>query len=126
MAKIKIKSDCGNSPRKEFLKQFHIAMAEGDMNFMADNLSGTIRLELVGSHALTNKEAFEEYIVKSPLWNVKELDIDAIITHGNEASANGRVVTSENLKFAFCHVYKFKGFKGTQVQSIQAYLIQEL
>lgn len=122
---INVKADCGNSPRKEFLKQFHIAMAEGDWPFVADNLSDSIRWEWVGSQVLENKEAAEEQLVKSPLWEVKTLDVDAIITHGNEASANGRVLTSEGKTFAFCNVYKFKGFKGTMLQSVQTYLIQE-
>ncbi len=125
MAKITVKADCGNSPRKEFLKQFHTAMAEGDWSFVADNLSDSIRWEWVGSQVLEGKEAVEEQLAKSPLWQVKELVVDAIITHGNEASANGRVVTAAGKTFAFCNVYKFKGFKGTILHAIQTYLIKE-
>lgn len=124
MAKITVKADCGNSPRKEFLKQFHTAMAEGDWSFVADNLSDSIRWEWVGNQVLDSK-AVEEQLVKSPLWQVKELVVDAIITHGNEASANGRVVTAAGKTFAFCNVYKFKGFKGTILHAIQTYLIKE-
>ena len=100
-------------------------MANGNLNFLMDNISDTIHWEIVGTQTLTHKEAFEKQILKSPLWQVKELVVDAIITHGNEASANGRVLTAAGKTFAFCNVYKFKGFKGTILNAIQTYLIKE-
>ena len=124
MVKVTVEADCGNAPRKEFLKQFHIALANSDSNFVIENITDDIHWEIVGNHAITNKEEFGKRILDSPFWNVKELVIDAIITHGNEASVNGTVVTSDDLKFAFCNVYKFKGFKGTLLKSIQTYLIE--
>src|SRR5690606_11069170 len=124
MVKVTVEAYCRNAPRKEFRKQFRIALANSDSNFVIENIIDNIHWEIVGNHTITNKEEFEKRILDSPLWNVKELVIDAIITHGNEASANGTVVTSDDLKFAFCNVYKFKGFKGTLLKSIQTYLIE--
>lgn len=124
MAKITVETDCGNAPRKEFLKQFHIAIANGDLNFVANNTMDTIQWELVGKQVISNKEDFEKGIVESPLWDVKKLVIDTIITHGNEASATGSVVTEDDLEFAFSKVYVFKGFKGTLLKSIRTYLIE--
>ena|SRR5690606_30714054 len=124
MVKVTVQADCGNAPKKEFLKQFHIALAKGDSNFVIENIMDTINWEIVGNHTITNKVEFEKRALDSPLWNVKELIIDAIITHGNEASANGSVVTTDDSKFAFCNVYKFKGFKGTLLKTIQTYLIE--
>ncbi|WP_461533923.1 hypothetical protein, partial [Sinomicrobium sp.] len=116
-------ADCGNAPRKEFLKQFHIALANSDSNFVIETITDNIHWEIVGNHTITKKEEFEKRILDSPLCYVNELVIYAFITHVNEASANGTVVTSDDLKFAFCNVYKFKGFKGTLLKSMQTYLI---
>ena len=124
MAKVSVGVDCRNAPRKEFLKKFHIAIANGDNKFVVENIIENICWEIAGNQTITNKEAFEKQILKSPLWHVEELIVDAIITHGNEASVNGRAVTTEHKTFAFCNVYKFKGFKGTLLKSIQTYLIE--
>ncbi len=124
MAIVNVKADCGNAPKKEFLKQFHIALANSDSNFVTGNITEDIHWEIVGNYTITSKEDFKKRISDSPLWNVKELVIDVIITHGNEACVNGRVVTSDELKFAFCNVYIFKGFKETLLKSIQTYLIE--
>ncbi|WP_262249419.1 nuclear transport factor 2 family protein [Parapedobacter soli] len=125
MTKITIEVDCGNAPKKEFLKNYYIAKANGDIDFVINSISDTINWEVIGNKIITNREEFIGAIQEHTLWKVKELIIDAIITHGNHASVNGRVVTRSNLNFAFCDVYKFKGFKGSKIKSVQTYLIQE-
>jgi hypothetical protein len=80
MVKVTVEADCGNAPRKEFLKQFHIALANSDSTFVIENITDNIHWEIVGNHTITSKEEFEKRILDSPLWNVKELVIDAIIT----------------------------------------------
>lgn len=125
MAKIAVGVDCGNAPKKEFLKNYYIALANSDIDFVMDNISDIINWEVIGGSTITNKEEFGKAVQKHRLWNVKELEIDAIITHGNDASVNGRVVTRNNLIYAFCDIYKFRGFKGTIIKSIQSFLIQK-
>src|SRR5690554_3623379 len=100
MAKITVEVNCGNAPKKEFLKNFHTAIANGDINFVAANISDTFNWEIIGNNTITNKEQFVEAIQEHRLWNVKELIVDAIITHGNDASVNGRVVTADDLIFS--------------------------
>jgi hypothetical protein len=100
-------------------------LANGDIDFVMDNISDIINWEVIGSRTIKNKEEFRKAVQKYKLWNVKELEINAIITHGNDASVNGQVVTRNNLIFAFCDVYKFRGFKGTTIKSIQTFLIQK-
>ncbi|NLN33515.1 MAG: hypothetical protein GX159_07970 [Flavobacteriaceae bacterium] len=124
MATINIKTDCGNAPKKEFLKQLHIALAQGDSAFVIENIADDVHWEIIGNHTITNKQELEKRLSDNPLWNVTELNLDAIITHGNEASANGSVVTAENLKFAFCNMYKFRGFKGPILKHIKTYIIE--
>lgn len=36
MTKINIPFDCGNSPKREFIKQFNIAFAKGNADFIID------------------------------------------------------------------------------------------
>lgn len=125
MAKITVEANCGNAPKKEFLKNFHRAMANGDLNFVTANISDTFHWEIIGDHIITDKGQFAKAIQAHQFWKVKELIVDAIITHGNEASVNGKVITADDLTFSFCNVYKFKGFKGFVIKKIRTYVIQE-
>src|SRR5690606_7020855 len=105
MANITVSVDCGNSPKKEFLKDYSIAIANGDIDFVTNNISDSIYWEIIGDNTITSKEKFIKAIQEYKLWKVKDLVIDAIITHGTDASVNGRVITTDNLHFAFCNVY---------------------
>jgi ketosteroid isomerase-like protein len=59
MAKIAVGVDCGNSPKKEFLKNYYIALANGDIDFVMDNISDIINWEVIGSRTIKNKEEFK-------------------------------------------------------------------
>ncbi len=125
MSKINIQPDCGNSPRKLFLKDFNIAIAKGDTHYLDDNISDTIEWEIIGQSIVKSKEEYLAGIPGHKLWKVKELVIDAIITHGPDASVSGQIITKDNSTFAFCDIYKFKGAGGTTINSIRTFLIQQ-
>lgn len=122
MAEITIGVDCGNSPKKELLKNYHIALANGDIEVVTMNISDNINWEIIGERTVTSKEEFVKTIQEFKLWKVKELVVDAIITHGTDASVNGRIITADNLYFAFCDVYKFT---GSTIKSVKTFLIHE-
>lgn len=124
MAEISIQVDCGNSPKREFLKEYHIALANGDIDFVAQNLAEEVKWEVNGGPVITTKAAFLKALQGFSMWKVKKLALDAVITHGNEAAVSGQFVTKDNLDFVFCEVYKFKGFKGTTIKSIKTFLIR--
>ncbi|MBN2501301.1 MAG: hypothetical protein JXB38_11030 [Anaerolineales bacterium] len=39
MVKISVAADCGNSPKKRFLKDFNIALAEGNQPFLLESVT---------------------------------------------------------------------------------------
>lgn len=125
MAKINVQPDCGNSPKKQFLKELNIAFATGDLSYVTEHIPDEIEWEIIGKKKLSGKENYLKELKEHKLWKVEELDIESIITHGNEASASGRIITTDQNRFAFCDVYKFKGFGNTKIKSITTFLIQE-
>jgi len=52
MTKIEIPSDCGNAPRKLFLRDLNIAFAKGDSGFVTANIHTRIAWNIVGQKAL--------------------------------------------------------------------------
>jgi hypothetical protein len=121
--KISIQPDCGNSPRKGFLKDLHINMANGDLNAVADQIPEDISWNRVGVGRVAGKLAFEAELRKSPLWNVQSLLVVTVITHGAEASVSGTVVSKKGKAWFFCNVYKFSAAGGFKLASITSFLI---
>ena len=124
MAKITVQPDCGNAPRKLFLKDFNSALANGDIDFITANISEKINWEIIGQSSVTGKEDYLKALPRHQLWEVKELVINTIITHGPDASVSGEITTADKSKFAFCDVYKFKGAGGTTLNSIRTFIVK--
>ena len=48
MPNIAVHADIGPSPRKQFLRDWHIAYAQGNLDFIAESVTDDVRLETVG------------------------------------------------------------------------------
>jgi hypothetical protein len=125
MAKIQIQPDCGNAPRKLFLKELNIALAKGDTAFIKDTIPELINWEIVGQKSATGKDDYLKALKEHKLWKVKELIVDTIITHGPDASVSGQIITSDKSMYKFCDIYRFKGAGGTSITSITTFLIKQ-
>ena len=121
---INIPKDCGNAPRKNFLKDFHIALAKGDLSFLETHVAESILCEITGSTTIETKESYLQEVEHFAHWKVQNLTIEAIIKHGNDAAVQGKFTASDKTEFAFCDLYKFKGFKGFAIKSIKSFLIK--
>jgi hypothetical protein len=123
MAEINIKPDCGNAPRKLFLKDFHIALVEGDTQFINDNVDEKISWEFVGDKTIKGKADFAKAVEKKVSEKVAMLTVSNIITHGKEAAVNGEIEAEDGKMYSFCDVYAFQGAKGNTIKSITSYVI---
>lgn len=124
MTKINIKPDCGNSPKKAFLRDFNIAFAEGNASFLIDHAGENIKWCVYGDFDLNGKAAFKEKIKEMQEYpKAKELIIDSIITHGNEGAANGWIVM-EGGTYAFCDIYKFQSAGSKVLNEIKSFVIK--
>ncbi len=124
MVKINIEADCGNSPKKEFLKDFNIAFAEGNLSFISENITDDVIWVMVGDKRIEGKDAFMNELEQMKDSKVTELTVDKIITHGKEGSANGEIVMSDGNTYAFSDVYEFKSAKGNSLKSITSFVIK--
>ena len=117
--------DCGNAPRKTFLKDFHLALAKGDLNFLEQHIEDKFSWELIGKNSMETKQKYLQEVQQHAHWKVENLTIVSIITHGNDAAVYGKFTTAGNKKFRFCDLYTFKGSKGFMIKSIKCFLIKE-
>ena len=122
MTKISIKPDCGNAPRKEFLKSLNIAFATGDADFIIDHVSDDISWMIYGDKYITGKEDFNKEINIMKDYTADEVVIHSIITHGREAALNGEMKMGEKV-YAFCDVYQFTNTTSNIIKRMDSYVL---
>lgn len=123
MTKINIQADCGNSPRKEFLKELNIAFAKGKADFIVEHVSDDIVWTIYGDKKIVGKEAFGKEIHAMKQYSADEMTLHSIITHGRDASANGEMHMDDKT-YAFCDVYKFTNTTSMILKEIQSYVVK--
>ncbi|HWO52817.1 MAG TPA: hypothetical protein VNM49_00270 [Paenibacillus cookii] len=122
--KIICAEDCGNAPKKEFLRAFNVAFVSNDSGFIMEKIIDDIQWNFIGSNVLQGKDEvlsmLEKLISKKPT----ELVISNIITHGYSGSLNGILKLEDHTSYAFCHVYRFNSsLNKTKIKEITSYIV---
>jgi len=124
MTKIISSPNCGNSPKMEFLKQFNIAFAEGNVAFLTKNVTDDIVWNMIGDKKIEGIKAFTEELKKMQSVKASELRIDQILSHGKEGAANGIMIMVNGEHYAFSDFYVFQSAKGEKIKAITSYGIK--
>ena len=107
MTKITIQADYRNTPKKEVLKDFNVAFATGDSEYIIQQVSEDIRWIIYADNKLIegkNQFTAEMNIMKNYI--ADELIIHSIIIQDNEGSVNGKMRMGDKV-YAFCDVCTF-------------------
>lgn len=123
--KLNIKSDCGNAPKKELIRNLTIAFASYDLDQVMPHLSDQIEWTLVGDETIVGKEHFRSELEKMSDNKAVELSIHQIITHGKEAAIQGEMVMHNGNVFAIADFYEFTSASGKTVKTITSYVIKK-
>ncbi|MBU3820842.1 nuclear transport factor 2 family protein [Flavobacteriaceae bacterium XHP0103] len=124
MTKITISTNCGNAPKREFLKNINVAFVKGDHDFLIKSVSDNIVWNIVGDKKIEGKERFREELNQMKAEKITELILDRVLTHGKEGAASGVTKMQNGKHYAFSDFYEFTGAKGTKVESITSFVIE--
>jgi hypothetical protein len=124
MTKIISSPNCGNSPKMKFIKEFNIAFAKGNLEFLMENVTDDIVWNIIGNKKIEGKEKFTEELKKMKSEKVIELIIDQTLSHGKEGASNGVMKMKNGKKYAFSDFYVFKNTKSTDLKLITSYVIE--
>ncbi len=124
MTKITVGADCGNAPKKEFLKEINSAFAKGNSNFLVDCVTDKIVWNIIGNKKIEGKDNFAKELEKRKSKKVSELVLERILTHGKEGAVAGIMKMENGKTYAFSDIYEFSGAKGVKVKSITSYVIE--
>ena len=123
MPKITVNADCGNSPKKELLRDLNIAFARADVEGILAFFSDDIRWQVIGEADLRGKEAVRGALEAMNDVVTRELVIYSIITNGREGVVNGVITTEQGGSVAFCDVCQFASTSGQKIKSMASYTI---
>ena len=121
--KIVIDPDCGNSPKREFIRDFNLAFFKGDTEFILNHVSDNIIWEILGHKVIQGKEDFSKEILTMGGCPADELRLHHIITHGKEAACHGEFNMGEK-KYAFSDVYVFVSAGKMIVEKLYSYMVK--
>ena len=123
--KLNIKTDCGNSPKREFIKSLTIYFASYNLDQVKNYLDDNVTWALVGEIPINGKKQFIKVLEKMSNNKASELTIHSIITHGKEAAIHGEMLMEDGNNFGFSDFYEFTSVKANKVKSIVSYVIQK-
>lgn len=123
MTKIVCPVDCGNAPKKQFVKVFNIAFAKADIPTITAMLADDAEWEMIGQGTVSGKTKIQRSLEQMDYGPAKELVIKNIISHGDVCAANGVMKYGASV-VAFCDVYKFSSHaKDAKIKRITSYAI---
>jgi len=114
--------DCGNSPKRELLKDLSCLFATYDIETAMAYMDEDVQWTLVGDKSVDGKEQFAAALQKHSDIKVKELILHSIITHGKEGAVYGEMIMENGEHYVFSDIYTFKSAKGNKVKSIVSFV----
>lgn len=124
MTLITLNTDCANSPKREFLKEFNITFAKGDVDFIINNVTDDIVWEIIGDKKVEGIHLISEELNKMKNYKCLELIIHQVITHGKEGAVSGVIKMIDNKTYAFSDFYTFVSAAGNKIKTITSYVIE--
>lgn len=123
MLKITGNTSCGNSPKMEFLKEFNIAFAKGDVEYLANSVTDDVCWEVVGKRKIEGKEEFVKTLETMAGHEAIQLKFDKILSHGKQGAVNGIMKMADGGSYAFADFYEFSNAKGEKIKTMISYVI---
>jgi len=116
---------CGNAPRQEVIKAFNQAFADAETEKILDFVTQDFEWIMVGEETYKGKDQVTDALQQMEQNPPAAMHLEAIITHGNMASAHGTITDNDGKQYSFCDIYEFDGFKpDAKLARLQAFVIQ--
>lgn len=124
MVTITVHEDCGNAPKKLFLKDFIVAVVSNDSAFVIRNTTDDIHWDIVGDQCISGKQRVLTELQRSRSDEVVELIINTIVTHGYNGAVDGFLKFKDGKTVAFCDIYLFRAStNNAPIKAITTYAI---
>ncbi|MGI8314182.1 nuclear transport factor 2 family protein [Halobacillus mangrovi] len=118
--------DCGNAPKKQLIKEFNLAFATNNVEFVISCVSDDIKWNIVGDQFIQGKKAFSEALQQMKESNISKIHMKNIITHGRTGAADGTLFFNGGKQIHFCDIIMFTSAgKQAKIKELTSYVIEE-
>lgn len=125
MTEIVVEEDCGNAPRKEWLRAFNVAFIEGDIESTLSFVTEDVTWDLVGEARIEGREGMRAWLESMAGKKARRVVLENFITHGRIAAVDGTYEMESGSTFSFCDVYEFTGAKSdSPIRNYKSYVIR--
>ncbi len=125
MTVISGNTDCGNSPKMEFLREFNIAFAKGDIDFLTQHVAEDFTWEMIGKGKVEGKVDFKETLKLLADQQAIELGFEHILSHGKFGAIHGKMKMKSGEQYAFADFYNLANAKGDKIKKLTSFVIKE-
>ncbi|UII20756.1 nuclear transport factor 2 family protein [Fulvivirga ligni] len=112
----------------KLIRTYNECFITNDFDKILSLVTDDVEWEVIGDRHLKGKEKMKEFLYSMPTDMESSLKLDHILTHGYEATCNGKVsyVNSKGEKgeVHFCDVFTFKGLKDPRISKMTSYIIE--
>ncbi len=110
--------------KAKFLRRLNEAFSKNNTAYVVKQMTDDIRWTIIGDRTVVGKEAFIAALSEMAADKPLKLTIKNIITHGDSAAVEGTMKTEDGKTYAFCDVYKFRGFKNPRIKEMTSYVLE--
>jgi limonene-1,2-epoxide hydrolase len=124
VVKVTVHERCGNAPKKQFVRDFLVAVAKGDSAAVSGTTTDDLAWNIVGARTVSGKAAVLAELHGERSKGVRELIINTIVTHGYDGVAEGLLTFANRKSVAFCDIYEFRAStNNAPIKAIKTYRI---
>ncbi len=124
--RVNVEPDCGNAPKKEFVRDWLIAMANGDAAVMEAAMDEDVQWEIVGESTRSGVGAVVDAAVCVAERAPSVFTIRHLLSHGKQVAAEGSVGYPDGERHRFAHIVTFSGHgKSARISEIVTYRLPE-
>ena len=120
---MKIPENCNNAPKKRVLKDYIIAFAKKDTEFINEYTSKDIVWNIVNDTTVQGRENVIRTVENKLTKRIIEIELITIITHGHTAAVNGTIKLEDDRIISFCNLYRFVSAGKNTIKEITSYVI---
>ncbi|MEK3731630.1 MULTISPECIES: nuclear transport factor 2 family protein [Paenibacillus] len=118
--------DCGNAPKKLLLRDYIVAWAQNNIEFIEKCISEEVCWDIIGDRRVLGKAGLRDTLQQKQTGHVTEIEISTIITHGSMGAINGTFRMDQGRISNFCHVFTFSSAgKNGKIKKIMTYMIED-
>lgn len=117
------KADCGNSPKNLFLKDFTIALARGDADYVLERVSDNLVWIDVGTPGNKGLDDIRQELIKNQTGRIVKIELSRALSHGKAGAVDGILQMADGRHLAFCCIFEFASAKADRISLIKSFVI---